>query len=324
MSNQTRLALINMLSDGHFHSGEILGEMLGITRSAVAKHIKILQSWGLDLYRVQGKGYCLSHPIELLNRDIILAACQCPHLDVIPVIDSTNQYLMDRIGQMQKGSVCLAEYQEAGRGRRGRQWISPFGSNLYLSMYWRLDEGIAAAMGLSLVVGIAVAEALTEFGAQGVQVKWPNDLFVEDKKLAGILIEMTGQSGDAAHLVIGLGLNVFMSQYEGKDIDQAWTNLQSCCAVEIQRNKLISHLIQKLSDVLTEYERVGLNGFVNRWNALDKYLNRPVTLLMGDKKITGIARGINHTGALLLETAQGITPFVGGEISVRGQNATVN
>ncbi len=144
-AHSARLALIARLSDGAFHSGQMLGEALSMTRAAVSKHIKVLQSWGLDIYRVQGKGYCLSQPIELLDEAWLSDHTDIPSLSVIPVIDSTNQQLMDRVGQLKPGSVCLAEYQQQGRGRRGRAWQSPFGSNLYLSMYWRLDAGPAAA-----------------------------------------------------------------------------------------------------------------------------------------------------------------------------------
>ena len=316
--HSTRLALIAMLADGKFHSGEALGESLGISRAAVSKHIKALQGWGLDVYRVQGRGYSLASKLELLDCDKITAQVKCLKLDLIPVIDSTNQFLLDRVGQLPQGAVCLAEYQEAGRGRRGRQWLSPFGSNLYLSMYWRLDAGMAAAMGLSLVVGVAIAEALQSLGADDIKVKWPNDLYYQDKKLAGILIEMTGQAGEAAHLVIGMGLNVAMTEQEGTGIEQAWTNLAQACGSLPERNQLAATLIQRLHETLKQYEQVGLDGFIERWNRLDNYLDRPVKLLIGERVVEGIARGINSQGALLLETEQGLTPYVGGEISLRG------
>ncbi|MGF1757594.1 bifunctional biotin--[acetyl-CoA-carboxylase] ligase/biotin operon repressor BirA [Photobacterium sagamiensis] len=316
--HSTRLALVAMMSDGKFHSGEALGESLGISRAAISKHIRQLQGWGLDVYRVQGKGYSLASKLELLDCDKILAQVKCPNLDLIPVIDSTNQFLLDRVGQLPQGAVCLAEYQQAGRGRRGRQWLSPFGSNLYLSMYWRLDAGMAAAMGLSLVVGIAIAEALQSLGADEIKVKWPNDLYYQNKKLAGILIEMTGQAGEAAHLVIGMGLNVAMTDQVGTEIDQAWTNLVEACDDLPERNQLAAALIERLYETLTAYEQVGLNGFIDRWNKLDNFLNRPVKLLIGERVVEGIARGIDKQGALLLETDAGIEPYIGGEISLRG------
>lgn len=314
----TRLALITLLADGKFHSGEALGDALGISRAAISKHIKILQGWGLDLFRVQGKGYRFASSLELLDCDKILSQVKCPHLDLIPVIDSTNQYLLERVGLLPKGAVCLAEYQQAGRGRRGRQWLSPFGSNLYFSMYWRLDAGMAAAMGLSLVVGVAIAETLQALGAEEIKVKWPNDLYYQDKKLAGILIEMTGQAGDAAHLVIGMGLNIAMSEVEGNEIDQAWTNLAQGCDKLPGRNQLVAALIQRLNETLDTYEKIGLNGFIERWNKLDNFLDRPVKLLIGKRVVEGIARGIDKQGALLLETDAGIEPYIGGEISLRG------
>ncbi|KPA53769.1 biotin--[acetyl-CoA-carboxylase] synthetase [Photobacterium leiognathi subsp. mandapamensis] len=318
IDHSTRLALIRLLSDGEFHSGEKLGNDLGISRAAIAKQIKVIQDWGLDIFRVQGKGYCLASPIELLNKETILTQSDCAHLDLIPVIDSTNQYLLDRVGQLPTGSVCLAEYQQAGRGRRGRQWLSPFGSNLYLSIYWRLDAGMAAAMGLSLVVGVAIAETLQQLGAPDVRVKWPNDIYYKDQKLAGILVEMTGQAGDAAHLVIGMGLNVSMPIKEQAEITQAWTNLQQACQALPSRNQLAAQLIAHLTQTLIDYEQQGLTGFVERWNKIDNFLNRPVKLLIGERTVAGIARGIDTQGALLLETDEGVTPYIGGEISLRG------
>ena len=316
--HSTRLALIQLLADGQFHSGEKLGQTLGMSRAGVAKQIKIIQQWGLDLYRVQGKGYCLAAPIELLNRERITALVQCPQLELISVIDSTNQHLLNQIGQLPNGAVCLAEYQYSGRGRRGRQWQSPFGSNLYLSTYWRLDAGVAAAMGLSLVVGVAIAEALQQFGAPDIRVKWPNDLYYHDQKLAGILVEMTGQAGGAAHLVIGMGLNIAMPTVATDMIDQAWTNLSAACVSLPSRNVLAATLISRIHQTLMEYEDVGLSGFTERWNKIDNFLNRPVKLLIGERVIEGIARGINEQGALLLETDDGVTAYVGGEISLRG------
>ena len=316
--HSTRLALIRLLADGQFHSGEKLGLALGMSRAGVAKQIKIIQQWGLDLYRVQGKGYGLAAPIELLDNQRIAELVHCSQLELIPVIDSTNQHLLNQIGQLPNGAVCLAEYQQAGRGRRGRQWQSPFGSNLYLSTYWRLEAGVAAAMGLSLVVGVAIAETLQQVGASDVGVKWPNDIYYRDQKLAGILVEMTGKAGDAAHLVIGMGLNIAMPTVATDMIDQAWTNLSAACSPLPSRNVLAATLISRIHQTLNEYEEIGLRGFVERWNKIDNFLNRPVKLLIGDRVVEGIARGINEQGALLLETDYGITAYVGGEISLRG------
>lgn len=157
-----------------------------MSRAAINKHIQTIREWGLDVFTVPGKGYSLPGAIQLLEAERILSLLEDKRVSVLPVVDSTNQYLLDRIAELHSGDACVAEYQQAGRGRRGRQWISPFGANLYLSMFWRLEQGPAAAMGLSLVIGMVMAEVLQRLGAADVRVKWPNDLYLNDRKLAGI------------------------------------------------------------------------------------------------------------------------------------------
>lgn len=312
-----KLAILNALSTGDFISGEELGEQLGVSRAAISKHIKGIQDWGIDIFRVQGKGYQLSQQLQLLDESILKASLNTP-VELIPIIDSTNQYLLDRVNELESGSVCIAEYQAKGRGRRGREWVSPFGSNLYMSMFWRLDAGMAAAMGLSLVVGVAIVEALEKLGLNGVKLKWPNDLYYQDRKLAGILVEMSGQAGGAANLVIGMGMNLMMSdQTEG--ITQPWASLTEVADKEhIDRNQLAITMINTLNSALSDYEIYGMSGFVERWNRLDNFLGRPIKLIMGPREITGIAKGINEQGAVLLETENGVESFIGGEISLRG------
>lgn len=238
------------------------------------------------------------------------------NIAVLPVIDSTNQYLLDRLNELHSGDACVAEYQQAGRGRRGRKWISPFGSNLYISMYWRLDQGPAAAIGLSLVIGIVMAEVLRDLGADQVRVKWPNDLYLQDRKLAGILVELTGKTGDAAQIVVGAGVNLMMRKAQAEDISQSWINLQEA-GVRIDRNMLAIRLVTELRTALKCFEQEGLAPFLSRWEKLDNFINRPVKLIIGEREIIGISRGIDAQGALLLEQDGVIKPWVGGEISLR-------
>lgn len=317
--NSVPLKLVALVADGEFHSGEQLGEALGMSRAAINKHIQTLKSWGLDVYTVTGKGYSLPGPIQLLDEEVILSHLHQPNLAVIPVIDSTNQYLLDRMDQLPSGYACIAEYQQAGRGRRGRKWFSPFGTNLYMSMYWRLEQGPAAAMGLSLVIGIIMAEVIQSLGAPDVRVKWPNDLYLNDRKLAGILVELTGKTGDAAQIVIGAGVNLLMRSEGTAEINQGWINLQEA-GVDIDRNELAAKLINSLREALPIFERDGLAPFVSRWEALDNFINRPVKLLIGDREVYGIARGIDKQGGLLLEQDGVIKSWVGGEISLRPDN----
>ena len=310
------LQLISILADGDFHSGEHLGELLGMSRAAINKHIQTIREWGLDVFTVPGKGYSLPSPIQLLDVERILGQLVDKRVTVLPVVDSTNQYLLDRIAELQSGDACVAEYQQAGRGRRGRQWISPFGANLYLSMFWRLEQGPAAAMGLSLVIGIVMAEVLKGLGAQDVRVKWPNDLYLNDRKLAGILVELTGKTGDAAQLVIGAGINLAMRETNANAINQGWINLQEA-GINIDRNELAATLLNELRQSLQQFEIEGLAPFIARWRALDNFIDRPVKLLIGEQQIFGIARGIDQQGALLLDQDGVIKPFIGGEISLR-------
>lgn len=310
------LKIISLLADGEFHSGEHLGESLGMSRAAINKHIQTIREWGLDVFTVPGKGYSLPAAINLLDAERILGLLEDKRVTVLPVVDSTNQYLLDRLAELTSGDACIAEYQQVGRGRRGRQWISPFGANLYLSMFWRLEQGPAAAMGLSLVIGIVMAEVLQRLGADQVRVKWPNDLYLNDRKLAGILVELTGKTGDAAQLVLGAGINMAMRETNASQIDQRWINLQEA-GITIDRNELAAKLLNELRHSLRQFEIDGLAPFISRWRKLDNFIDRPVKLLIGEQQIFGIARGIDQQGALLLEQEGVIKPFIGGEISLR-------
>ncbi|WP_312077851.1 bifunctional biotin--[acetyl-CoA-carboxylase] ligase/biotin operon repressor BirA [Leclercia sp.] len=310
------LKLIAILADGDFHSGEQLGEQLGMSRAAINKHIQTLRDWGVDVFTVPGKGYSLPEPVQLLNESFIHSQITDNSVAVLPVIDSTNQYLLDRLNELQSGDSCVAEYQQAGRGRRGRKWFSPFGANLYLSMYWRLEQGPAAAIGLSLVIGIVLAEVLQSLGADDVRVKWPNDLYLKDRKLAGILVELTGKTGDAAQIVMGAGINLVMRNVQADDINQGWINLQEA-GIAIDRNVLAVQVINELRHSLRIFEQEGLAPFLPRWEKLDNFVHRPVKLIIGDKEIFGTSRGINEQGALMLEQDGVIKPWVGGEISLR-------
>ncbi|ALB53413.1 bifunctional biotin--[acetyl-CoA-carboxylase] synthetase/biotin operon repressor [Cronobacter universalis] len=314
--NTIPLTLISLLADGEFHSGEQLGERLGMSRAAINKHIQTLRDWGIDVFTVPGKGYSLPGPIQLLNESFIHSHIKTGSVTVLPVIDSTNQYLLDRLSELESGDACIAEYQQAGRGRRGRKWFSPFGANLYLSMYWRLEQGPAAAIGLSLVIGIVMAEVLHELGADQVRVKWPNDLYLNDRKLAGILVELTGKTGDAAQIVIGAGINLAMRQVESDIVNQGWINLQEA-GIKVDRNELAVRLIEKLRASLREFEQEGLAPFLTRWEKLDNFIHRQVKLIIGEREIYGISRGIDNQGALLLEQNGVTKPWVGGEISLR-------
>ncbi len=318
-----REQLIRKLSQGRFISGQLLADELAVSRAAISKHIKVLNDMGLDIFSVKGKGYRLANPITLLDEQQLshkLLQLKCDNrVDVHTIIDSTNSYLMRRLpNNVLNGQACIAEYQSAGRGRRGKQWQSPFGSHLYLSLYWQLNQGLSAAMGLSLAVGIAVSEVLANDYAMDVQLKWPNDIYYQGRKLAGILIELDAQSEDSAHSVIGLGLNVHMPKHSAEEIDQPWADLTQALGEGVDRNILAAKLIAGIMNKLELHQQFGLAPMVTDWRKRDFFYNKPVRLITGSKEVRGTCQGINNKGALLMDV-DGITqPFYGGEISLRG------
>ena len=318
-SDLVRGQLLEILVDGEFHSGETLGQTLGVSRAAISNHIKTLVSLGLDIFSVTGKGYRLAKSLTLLDHQKIIdavAANSSAEIEVLNVIGSTNQYLKDKLDELQSGHVCLAEAQTAGRGRHGRKWVSPYAASLYLSMHWNFAGGYAALGGMSLAVGVAIATALNQSGIQGLQLKWPNDIYAQGKKLAGILIEVEGQIGSECQAIIGIGLNVALPTTV-KEIDQPWIDLAQLNESAIDRNLLASHLISELRKSLRVFEEHGLAPFISKWQALDLYANQAVKLISGKTIVSGICKGIDASGAILLETKQGTQAYHGGEISVR-------
>jgi len=315
--NEQGNKLVKLLADGAFHSGEKIGELLGVSRTSVNNYIKGLQEIGLDIYKVPGRGYQSACPIDLLDEQKIRQLSDNRLVKVEQILDSTNQWLLDKIPHLDNGQTCIAEYQLAGRGRRGRTWVSPFASHLYFSYYWRFDAGIEKLSGLSLLVGIATVNALEKIGIQGVSLKWPNDLYYQGKKLAGILIELNAQATEACHTVIGIGINVRMPPEQAKQIDQPWIDLSSLSVETVDRNRLSATLITELQALLPEYEKSGLQPHLARWFDLDCFLDKTVNVMLADKNHEGICRGIDATGALLLESNGKVESYIGGEISLR-------
>jgi len=315
--NEKGNKLLKLLADGEFHSGEKIGELLGVSRTSVNNYIKGLQEIGLDIYKVPGRGYQSAIPIELLNEKRIRELSAHQLVKVEQILDSTNQWLLDKIPHIENGQTCIAEYQLAGRGRRGRTWVSPFASHLYFSYYWRFDAGIEKLSGLSLLVGIATVNALQKIGIEGISLKWPNDIYCQGKKLAGILIELNAQANEACHTVIGIGINIRMPAEQAKLIDQPWIDLSSLSRDKVDRNLLSAALISELKSLLPEYEKEGLKPYLGKWLTLDCFLNKSVNVLLADNNIAGICRGIDESGALLLEVDGKLESYIGGEVSLR-------
>jgi BirA family biotin operon repressor/biotin-[acetyl-CoA-carboxylase] ligase len=322
---RSRRQLLQLLSDGEYHSGEVLGQTLGISRMAVWKHINALRATGIELQTRHGKGYRLPSAVELLDHELIRLAAEpetracLDSIEILLDVDSTNNHLRGKALQgAPAGAVCLAEQQRGGRGRRGRSWVSPFASNLYFSLLWRISAGAMALGGLSLVTGIAVVRSLRCFGIEAAGLKWPNDILVKNAKLAGILIDVVGETTGPCAVVIGVGMNVRMPKTAATGIDQPWTDLNTLAgAGKVSRNRLAACLLDNLLPVITQFETRGLQPFMAEWQRYDIVQGRPVDLQLPNEVISGVACGIDAGGALLVETETGRRRFTSGEVSVR-------
>ncbi len=318
------LELLQLLGDGKNHSGQELASLLNVSRTAIWKQLAKLEALGLELLSQSGKGYCLVGGLELLDKDIIsrflhkTASAAISELTLLTLTDSTNSYLM-RQEHADGISVCFAEFQTAGRGRRGRQWVSPFASNIYLSLRLSISRGLGAVEGLSLAFGVAVVRALDELGVDHLKLKWPNDVLWSGKKLGGILIEVVGDPSGVCHLVVGLGLNLKSEKSMVQSIDQPWVSLDAILPVPPSRNHVAACLLNHIVPLLSNYEGNGFAGYQQEWEALNAHSNQLVDLYMGSVQATGLMRGVSSSGALLLETENGIEVFHGGEISLRAR-----
>lgn len=325
--DHVRSKIVKALSSGDFVSGQHMADDLGVSRSSIANHIKDLSTLGLDIFKVTGKGYKLAAPLVMLDQGELCKrlakSVLSPHLvNVANVVGSTNDEIKQNVATLNKGAVCIAEAQTKGRGRRGRKWVSPYGASIYLSMLWRFESGYESISGLSLAVGLAVKRAIAKVGYDDAYLKWPNDIYVKNKKLAGVLIELEGQFDGVTEVVIGIGLNINLPDGD-LDIDQDYIDLQSVMDGYVDRNEICAALIDELWSMLMTFENDGMSPLVQEWKNADLYRDKPIVLLVGKEKINGICRGINESGALLLETTSGIKTFHGGEVSVRPkQNLT--
>lgn len=318
------IELARLLADGQFQSGESLGEQLGLSRAAVWKQVKQLKNRGIDVHAVRGKGYRFTRPLELLNQESITQglsarANECiDRLEIFSEIDSTNQYLLKQIlCQKNKAYVCFAEYQKHGKGRRGRKWVSPYASNIYLSVLWRFKASLGSLEGISLVAAISVAQSLRGLGLHDVKIKWPNDVVYQGRKLAGILLETAGDFSAPAQIVLGIGLNIDMPQHTGAKIDQPWIDLSSCNNLHFCRNEIAAVLLDSLILTLIEYEKHGFEYYQKIWEDFDYIKQKPIRLSYQERVLQGEACGIDKRGALLVKTAQGLQAFHSGEVSIR-------
>ena len=313
------LTLLKLLKDGRFHSGQALGVALGVSRSAVWKQLQHLEAeLGLSIHKVRGRGYQLAAPLTLLDPAEIRGrapSCDWPVL-VFDSIDSTNAEALRAVERGQAAPfLVLAERQTAGRGRRGRKWVSPFAENIYYSLVLRIEGGMRQLEGLSLVVGLAVMQALRKLGVSGAGLKWPNDVLVGQKKIAGILLELVGDPADVCHVVLGVGINVNMQMTD--EVDQQWTSMRLESGKVFDRNHLVAELDIMLQAYLSRHQVNGFSAIQAEWEQNHLWQGRPVSLIAGVNQIDGEVLGIDNQGALRLKVDGVEKVFSGGELSLR-------
>ena len=313
------LTLLKLLKDGRFHSGEALGSALGVSRSAIWKQLQHLEAeLNLPIHKVRGKGYQLASPLVFLSAKEI--EVKAPSLTwpvhISDSIDSTNAEALRLVSVgCAAPFLVLSEQQTAGRGRRGRKWVSPFAQNVYYSLVLRTEGGLRQLEGLSLVVGLAVMQALRELGVQGAALKWPNDVLVGQKKIAGILLELVGDPADICHVVLGIGINVNMQK--SADVDQQWTSVQLETGSPVDRNRLVAQLGLQLQSYLDRHKAFGFAALQEEWEQNHLWQGRAVSLIAGVNQIDGIVLGIDHQGALRLNVGGAEKIYSGGELSLR-------
>ncbi|MGA9666112.1 MAG: biotin--[acetyl-CoA-carboxylase] ligase [Gallionella sp.] len=324
-SNARIWRLLNLLADGDFHSGEVLAGVLGISRASVFNALAGVADLGVALQRIRGRGYRLERPWQRLDKHEILRWLDKDagrfDIEILMQASSSNSLLAQRAGMDRQkmhaptGSVLAVELQAAGRGRMGRPWHSSLGSALTFSLLWRFDRGLNALSGLSLAAGVAIARALEKLGAQGVRLKWPNDILTSQGKLGGVLIEAQGDMLGPSAVVIGIGLNCTLPAMLAQRIGQPACGLDEVCSAMPTRNQLLAVLLQELAAVLAQFAESGFSAFRSEWEKYNVHQNRKIELHMSDDSmLSGTVRGVDDSGMLCLETADGLRRINSGEV----------
>ena len=326
MNNYT-FPILKQLADGKFHSGEALATHFGVTRATIWNAVQHAQSLGIEIFSVRGRGYKLPQPIDFLDEKQVLQAIGEQRawfkLEILDEVPSTNTYLMQQASKGAAHVTCVAAHvQSKGRGRRGRTWVSALGSSLTFSLLWRFNCSAAALSGLSLAVGVALIRALTSLGVTNAQLKWPNDVLIDNKKLAGILIDLNGDMDGPSAAVVGVGVNLRLPENVLNNIDQPAIDLATTSidadSSQIDQNKLLGVLLKNLADVLSDFEQNGFLGVRDEWLRYHAYQNKAVRMLLHDgRNVDGTVSGVADDGILLVETALGLQRFSAGEISLR-------
>ena len=325
--NKLLFPVLSILSDGKFHSGEAIAKNFNVSRVLIWQVIAEAEKLGVEIFSVRGKGYSLSHSIQLLDevkvKQSIGEIASWFNIKVFDILDSTNNFLMQEAPNGYPHASCVAtNIQTSGKGRRGRQWQSSLGENLTFSFLWRFTKGTSALSGLSLAVGVSLIRSLKKINLKEALLKWPNDILVKDdeayKKLAGILIEVQGDMDGQSAAIIGVGINLKLSKNQLAKIDQPAIGISQCIEDEIDPNQLLGIIIKDLTEVLAQFELNSFESFKDEWQSYDAFHDQSISISSSDGgMITGKEHGVNNTGALEVITEGGIKTFSSGEVSIR-------
>lgn len=314
--------VLALLADGEFHSGSDLGDKLGVSRAAIWKRVqRITEDLGVPVHSVQGKGYRLVQPLELLSQDAIQYSFPSLPIFIYDSIGSTNDQAKQLLSTCNAPLAVFAEHQSLGKGRRGREWISPFAQNLYLSFVWPITEGLNQIDGLSLVVGLAVVKAIKRSSGIEAQLKWPNDVLINECKVAGILLELIGDPVELCHVVIGIGVNLNMLDSFGS-IDQDWTSLSKEAGSSIDREMFAKVTLEELDGYLEKQKKHGFGSMRAEWLSAHAWQGRNVVLHTGNDRVIGRIVGVGDKGEVCLLVDGRECRYLGGELSLRLQNDT--
>jgi BirA family transcriptional regulator, biotin operon repressor / biotin---[acetyl-CoA-carboxylase] ligase len=319
-------SILRLLSDNEFHSGEVIARAMGVSRASVSLALHDVSEAGLTLQRVHGRGYRLFDPVQWLEREAVLRylgrEANNFNLEVLEIVDSTSNHLLQRVARGSGASdegihVVAAELQTSGRGRRGRRWHSGLGDGLAFSLLWRFQHGASLLSGLSLVIGLAIVRTLESAGVKGAVLKWPNDILYNMCKVAGVLIELHGDMLGPTMAVIGVGINLKLSNVTHARIDQGVTDVYSISGKKPDRNQFLAELLVSLTGTLREFEREGFSRFKQEWVAHHCCENKLVRLGFPDgSSLDGVIHGVADDGALLVRTSAGLQSYNSGEITL--------
>ena len=316
--------LLEIISNGNVYSGQDLAASLNVSRTAVWKSIKHLETLGLEIRAIRGKGYQLREKFEFLSKEEISRMMtlqskkSCKDIGVVFKTNSTNLYLLNQLDyEAIHGSVVFAEYQSKGRGRRNKRWISPIGSGICFSVGWRFEVMPISLGLLSLYMGIAVARSLNSLKIKEVGLKWPNDIITTGHKIGGILLDIRGESTGPLDVIVGVGINYELPKYRLISVDQPIIDVCSVSKKSFSRNMIAASLLSNVLEILHDLQTGANLNLLNEWRQFDYYIGKEATLILPNEKITGILKGVDEQGSLLMLVDGKLLSYRSGEVSLR-------